>query len=102
MIRRPPRSTLFPYTTLFRSTGAANESQTLTVTAASSNTALIPNPSVTYTTPSATGTLKYTPAADQNGTARIADPTNEDQAPLHRGCRPQPQTLTATRHAVNV
>src|SRR2546426_5935395 len=24
MIRRPPRSTLFPYTTLFRSTGAAN------------------------------------------------------------------------------
>src|SRR2546425_5791960 len=23
MIRRPPRSTLFPYTTLFRSTGAA-------------------------------------------------------------------------------
>src|SRR2546427_2336134 len=24
MIRRPPRSTLFPYTTLFRSTGNAN------------------------------------------------------------------------------
>src|SRR2546425_7697694 len=24
MIRRPPRSTLFPYTTLFRSTGAAS------------------------------------------------------------------------------
>src|SRR3712207_7638908 len=25
MIRRPPRSTLFPYTTLFRSTGVRNE-----------------------------------------------------------------------------
>src|SRR2546427_8890642 len=25
MIRRPPRSTLFPYTTLFRSTAAADE-----------------------------------------------------------------------------
>src|SRR5438552_11639610 len=25
MIRRPPRSTLFPYTTLFRSTGRAEE-----------------------------------------------------------------------------
>src|SRR5256885_13028970 len=25
MIRRPPRSTLFPYTTLFRSTGAGDE-----------------------------------------------------------------------------
>src|SRR5258708_32534642 len=27
MIRRPPRSTLFPYTTLFRSTGARARSQ---------------------------------------------------------------------------
>src|SRR2546429_5497690 len=26
MIRRPPRSTLFPYTTLFRSVGGASES----------------------------------------------------------------------------
>src|SRR5258706_2524339 len=35
MIRRPPRSTLFPYTTLFRSTGAtvvANPSSTTTYT----------------------------------------------------------------------
>src|SRR2546430_17214097 len=31
MIRRPPRSTLFPYTTLFRS-GAATRSDTLTAT----------------------------------------------------------------------
>src|SRR2546429_4460596 len=28
MIRRPPRSTLFPYTTLFRSAGAADEDGT--------------------------------------------------------------------------
>src|SRR3712207_7710146 len=27
MIRRPPRSTLFPYTTLFRSQGAASRSE---------------------------------------------------------------------------
>src|SRR5258708_15862738 len=27
MIRRPPRSTLFPYTTLFRSNGASEEDQ---------------------------------------------------------------------------
>src|SRR2546427_7202413 len=27
MIRRPPRSTLFPYTTLFRSQGPPNQSQ---------------------------------------------------------------------------
>ena len=41
--------------------GAANESQTLTVTASSSNTALIPDPTVVYTSPNATGSLKYTP-----------------------------------------
>src|SRR2546427_8026417 len=29
MIRRPPRSTLFPYTTLFRSTGTAKNGTTL-------------------------------------------------------------------------
>src|SRR2546425_4295670 len=28
MIRRPPRSTLFPYTTLFRSTGSASATAT--------------------------------------------------------------------------
>src|SRR5258707_1646809 len=34
MIRRPPRSTLFPYTTLFRSTYANNGRQTLQATLA--------------------------------------------------------------------
>src|SRR2546426_3185777 len=31
MIRRPPRSTLFPYTTLFRSTGSEPDNDPLTV-----------------------------------------------------------------------
>src|SRR5256885_12014139 len=31
MIRRPPRSTLFPYTTLFRSLGLPQEARVLTV-----------------------------------------------------------------------
>src|SRR2546429_7203933 len=31
MIRRPPRSTLFPYTTLFRSTGAARRVRPVSV-----------------------------------------------------------------------
>src|SRR3712207_8152410 len=34
MIRRPPRSTLFPYTTLFRSYGAMNFAKDLVVRAA--------------------------------------------------------------------
>jgi hypothetical protein len=52
--------------------GAANESQTLTVTATSDNTALIPNPTVTYSSPSATGSLKFKPAVNVAGTANIS------------------------------
>src|SRR5687767_15565953 len=52
MIRRPPRSTLFPYTTLFRSSGAARERialprhhrRTLIRTAASSAGRASPSP----------------------------------------------------------
>ena len=47
------------------------ETQPLSVTATSSNTGLIPNPSVTYTSAGATGSIAFTPAADQNGTAVI-------------------------------
>ena len=41
------------------------------MTATSSNTALIPNPTVTYTSPDATGSLSYQPVANQSGTAVI-------------------------------
>ena len=43
------------------SSGAANENQTLTVTAISSNQTLIPNPTVTYTSPNTTGSIAFTP-----------------------------------------
>src|SRR3712207_9491378 len=36
MIRRPPRSTLFPYTTLFRSPGSSSSSRSSTLSAARS------------------------------------------------------------------
>ncbi|HEX3148672.1 MAG TPA: Ig-like domain-containing protein [Gemmataceae bacterium] len=51
--------------------GPANESQTLSVTATSSNINIIPNPSVDYTSPNTTGTLSFTPVANANGTATI-------------------------------
>ena len=57
--------------------GAANESQTLVVTATSSNTALIPDPTVTYTSANATGSLAYTPVADANGSATITVTVND-------------------------
>ena len=51
--------------------GAANETQTLTVTACSSNTGLIPTPTVTYTSPNATGSIRFTPVAYGFGSAII-------------------------------
>lgn len=49
----------------------ATGNKTLTVTATSSKTALIPHPTVVYTAGSASGILEYTPVANQSGTAVI-------------------------------
>ena len=59
------------------SSGAANESQTLTVTASSSNTGLIPTPTVTYTSPGTSGSLKFTPVSNAFGTATITVTVND-------------------------
>jgi hypothetical protein len=59
------------------SSGATNEIQTLTVTASSSNTGLIPNPAVTYTSPNSTGSLRFTPVAFAFGTATITVNVND-------------------------
>lgn len=58
-------------------TGAANESQTLSVTSVSSNPALIPSPTVNYTSPNTTGTLTFTPTANTSGTAVIMVTVND-------------------------
>ena len=52
-------------------TAGGGESQALQITANSSNTALIPNPTVTYASPNGTGSLAYTPVANQYGSALI-------------------------------
>ena len=68
------------------SPGAGNSGQTLTVSAVSSNPALIPNPTVAYASPNSTGTLTFTPAAGQFGTAVITVTVSETG-----------ETATATR-----
>lgn len=60
--------------------GAANEGQALTVTAVSSNPSLIPNPSVVYTSPQATGSLTFTPVANASGIATITVTVDDGQA----------------------
>jgi hypothetical protein len=51
--------------------GPANENQPMTVTATSSNPALVPNPGVSYTSPGTTGTLNFIPVADASGAASV-------------------------------
>lgn len=60
------------------STGAANETQVLAVTATSSNTAVIPNPTVIYTPSQATGSITYQPLANTVGTAIITVTVTDD------------------------
>jgi hypothetical protein len=60
--------------------GASNEIQTLTITATSSNTALIPHPTVVYTSPNATGSLRYTPVPNAFGSAVITVTVNDGES----------------------
>ena len=52
-------------------TAGDGETQPLSITAVSDNTGLIPDPTVTYSSPGSTGTLAFTPIPNQNGTATI-------------------------------
>ncbi|MGI9460509.1 MAG: cupredoxin domain-containing protein, partial [Pirellulales bacterium] len=52
-------------------TAGGGETQVLSITATSDNTGLIPDPTVIFDGQSSTGTLKFTPVADQFGTATI-------------------------------
>ena len=52
-------------------TAGGGESQPLQVTATSNNTGLIPDPTVTYTSPNTSGSLAYTPVANAFGTAIV-------------------------------
>lgn len=77
--------------------GTYENAQTLTVTATSSNTSLIPNPTVSYSSPNATGSLSFTPVADAFGTATITVTVNDGQAASNTSS----QTFTVTVNAVN-
>lgn len=79
------------------SSGAIDETDTLTITALSGNPALIPNPSVTYTSPGPAGSLSFTPATDQNGSAVISVTITDGQS--QNGVLTR--TFTVTVNAVN-
>jgi hypothetical protein len=79
------------------SSGATNESQTLTVTASSSNTGLIPNPSVSYTSPNSSGSLTFAPVAFGFGSSTITVTVNDGGTSNNIISR----TFTVTVNAVN-
>ncbi|MFM7867992.1 MAG: hypothetical protein ACKPHU_27585, partial [Planctomycetaceae bacterium] len=81
------------------------ESQPLKVTVSSSNTGLIPTPSVTYTTPDATGSLKFMPIADQSGfsviSVTVEDGGNDGKLETTADNLTVTKTFTVTVSAVN-
>jgi hypothetical protein len=79
------------------SSGASNQVQTLSVTATSSNPSLIPNPTVSYTSPNSTGTLTFTPAAFATGSSTIAITVNNAGASNNTVVR----SFTVTVNPVN-
>jgi hypothetical protein len=79
------------------SSGHANESQTLSVTASSSNPSIVPNPTVSYTSPNTTGTLAFTPMANANGSSVITVTVNDGQSVNASITR----TFTVTVGAIN-
>src|SRR5438876_5958253 len=82
MIRQPPRSTLFPYTTLFRSLNAWNQChdvKNLFVTdGACMTSSACQNPSITY--------MALTARAVAHA-VRSEEHTSELQSPVHLVCR---------------
>ncbi|HEX8144756.1 MAG TPA: tandem-95 repeat protein [Pyrinomonadaceae bacterium] len=82
-------------------TAGGGESQTLVVTATSNNTGLIPNPAVTYTSPNGTGSLSFTPAADQSGSALITVTVSDGGGIANGGVETVVRTFTVTVNPVN-
>jgi hypothetical protein len=81
--------------------GAVDEVQVLTVTATSDNPGLIPNPTVTYTSPNAVGALSYQPVAGVTGRATITVTVKDDGGVLNGGQDTFSRQFTVTVSPVN-
>ena len=77
--------------------GTPNETQSLTVTAVSSDPTLVATPTINYTSPDSTGSLTFTPVANSNGTATITVTVNDGQVQNNTLTR----SFTVTVIAVN-
>jgi hypothetical protein len=73
-----------------------SESQTISITATSSNPGLIPNPTVVYSSPGSTGSLTFTPVAGQSGTATITVTVTDNGGTANGGVNTVTRTFTVT------
>src|SRR5690348_17458720 len=78
MIRRPPRSTLFPYTTLFRSACAHPRSAAPSYPETRTRVPQSPAPPAT---------TRSSAAGNNSARARSEEHTSELQSPVHLVCR---------------
>src|SRR3712207_8844837 len=85
MIRRPPRSTLFPYTTLFRSCGSPS-SVTQAENCAESATTLAPQTAMTASSSQGLAS-KSRPTVRQHAPLRSEEHTSELQSRQYLVCR---------------
>src|SRR5256885_10625592 len=94
MIRRPPRSTLFPYTTLFRSEGEA-------ITARAPFVDLVFGPQTLHRLPEMIGELRRTGRAVID---RSEEHTSELQSPCNLVCRLllEKNKVAVTRHVATL
>lgn len=70
------------------------ETQALAVTAVSGNPALIPHPTVTYTSPGATGSIAYAPNAGQSGSATLTVTVTDDGGSANGGINMTSRSFT--------
>jgi hypothetical protein len=78
------------------SAGLGDPAQVLSISAVSNNTALIPNPSVIYTSPNSTGSISYTPLPGQQGSATITVTVTDNGGTANGGVNTVTRNFTQT------
>jgi hypothetical protein len=78
-----------------------NESQTLSISAVSSNPALLLNPTVSYTSPNTNGSLSFTPVANASGSATITITVQDSGGTENSGVDTVTRSFSVTVTAVN-
>src|SRR5687768_18140564 len=99
MIPRPPRSTLFPYTTLFRSLAPREHADLQTSFSLAVHTTRIPQPGVHAVDVIVNG--QRIPAGSFRVSPRSEEHTSELQSRLHLVCRLLLEKKKTTKHLCN-